>query len=300
MQGRSRRGRRQAVILLLCAALATLGAPAAFVDKGSQTTPSQLANAEFAALVQDLRTLINQLRELAKAGKWEERQPLFQQIDATITGYILKQMNTSPQSAAILEKQLNEAMAQSVVGLTLEEIKKGNPDFRPFAFALEGPGQNKEYYAVGYAIGFGNVYSSVIRCFARRGTRFESVAKVDPDFFENRVLKAITLKPARARELRFLAFGGYIGSPQGLLKAVLYRFDGRKLEALWQKDRVPNGEIALHDSLIVLTWYDNIPGMPLVYTCEVYKQVKSGLKLRKAQQTPWRRGQPWPPPCPLP
>jgi hypothetical protein len=246
-------------MLLLCAALATPGVPAVFVDEGNQT-PSQLTNAEFAAFVQDLSTLINQLRELAKAGKWEERQPIFQQIDATITGYILKQLNNSTHSAAILEKQLNEAMAQSIVGLTLEEIKKGNPDFRPFAFALEGPGKGRDYYAVGYAIGFGNVYSSIIRCFARRGTTFESVARVDPDLFENRILKPINLKPARTRELRFLAFGGYIGSPQGMLKVVLYRLTVANWGPYGREGPRPNGEVTIRDDRVLLavrqqTWH---------------------------------------------
>lgn len=258
---------------------------------GPETAPAQVSAAELSAFTQELGTLVEQLKNLPRApGGWspENKQPVVEKIDASITGYILQRLNSSRRPPAeTLAQELNEALTRSIVGASPEEIKKSNPSFRPFAFALENPDE-PQLYAVGYAIGFGHAYDCVVRAFVRRSGRYVMMARAETDF-GNRILEAVRLKSFQPAELRFLVYGSWLGSPQGLLKVVLYRFDGNALQALWEKDRLIRGEVSLQNGQVLLYyWPEQDPRKPPLYHREIYQQTPEGLKLEKVESGPVR------------
>lgn len=244
---------------------------AAGLSVGTQLPPLE---SELKPLFSELKTRREGSQSLAN------REAQLRRIDESIAKYVLGRLPQRPSSSA-LQDELSEALAESVNGVSLDTARRtGSPDY---AFVLQDPGVPPSLYAAGYAIGYGNTYSYVVRAFARHNGSYRSVAKGSADL-DSAIARARRLKSFGRHELRFLVWGLHIGSPQGLTTIVLYRFDGRSLQVLWQEDSVPAAELSFRDDDVVIHSFLRVAGKsPWPSTRRYFRQVPQGLKLLKVE-----------------
>ncbi len=257
--------------------------------RGTEQTPAeeQLFGPEFLRVTEHLRTLFDELRALPKKEGWTpaDSEPLIGEIDRTITAYVLNRLNSSPTPAAeTLGRELNEAMIQVYYGDLRERL--GKYAERSFAFACQARGEWPGLYVVGFSIRYGHDATSVIRAIVKEKFRYQAVTEAGAAFSDRR-MNGLCLRPFGGQEVRFLAYGNTIGNPMAPLKVVLFQFDAKSLQVLWQSVDLARGEVSLRDDRVIIKYWHDPYGKR---TCrqETYEQVPEGLRLEKEEDRPFR------------
>lgn len=256
--------------------------------RGTEQTPAeeQLFGPEFLRVTEHLRTLFDELRALPKMEGWTpaDSEPLIGEIDRTITAYVLNRLNSSPTpTSETLGRQLNEVLVRAILGIPLKKLGK---HAKSLAFACQEMGEQPSLYVVGFTIGYGHTTTNVIRAFVKEEIRYQAVAQTG-EAFANRRLDGLCLRPFGEQEVRFLAYGNRIGNPMAPLKVVLFQFDAKSLQVLWQSVDLARGEVSLRDDRVIIKYWHDPYGKR---TCrqETYEQVPEGLRLEKEEDRPFR------------
>lgn len=273
---------RKPLTLLSALALAFLGVvPLLHASQG--VVEALQYDAAFSTLVQELGTHINHLRELAKSHRWtlEQQKGSFHQMNEIFTPYVLRKLNSSPTATTkALQSHLNEALVRCISGKSSEEIRKyANPG--TFVFVVRQPVDRPKFYIVGLSLMVMHKSTNFIHAFAERGGKYVAVAEAGAEL-ENRNLNGLPLKFFAENEMRFLAFGSVIGNPGAPLRVILYKFDGRNLQTLWQKDDLNRGEVSLQNGTVILKYLDHerySKRTPPYFVVEKYRQTEAGLEL---------------------
>lgn len=220
------------------------------------------------------------------------RRPFVKQIEAIISNFVFTRLNSSPRpSVKSLQYEVNDAITKaqmkSIYAQLYDENTKRN-SHTEFGFVLADDKNPSDFIVTGFAIGWGNVFDFVVHGFRLRQGKFERVAQIGPEYFQNRILQAHALSSPNSREFRFLTFGTMIGSPHGFLQVALFRFDGRRFERLWQREHLSRGEVKFEAENIIIQWLDDRIGKKPILIREIYKQEPKGLRLERLQKEPFR------------
>jgi hypothetical protein len=212
-------------------------------------------------------------------------------VDAALTNYMaarLGELQPSERSSIIqkeIERALKGAVWESVYGLSGESIDENGKSSRPpFTHVACGAGSEADLCMAVFAIGYGNVFSVSIHGFTKAADTYSSVGASGSEL-NGSIPQAKILPSVHSGEIRFLAWGLHIGSPEGLSTVVLYRFDGKRLQQLWRKDSVPAAEISFRDNQIVVYSYHRMAGKTRWPSRrEYYRQVPKGLELVRVER----------------
>jgi hypothetical protein len=253
------------------------------------TEPAQ-ASSDRTALQGHISEFYKGLLAARRSRQWtpEEDRSRVGKIEDAVTAYLLNRVNGSPRpSCTDLEYEINDAMSQGIAGMSWKELTRGNPSV-PSARVLQDAGTPPTIYVAAFQSEGSNRPYNAIRAFAEREGSLQLVASAGAEF-KDRTLNVIKLRSFGAKELRFLVYGIYIGSPEGLTKLTVYKFDGTKLETLWNQDSVWHAEVSFSDDQIVVYSYNEGVGPkrfgpePWPSTRTYYAQTPEGLQVVKVE-----------------
>jgi len=148
----------------------------------------------------------------------------------------------------------------------LEDLRRslgfrGEPDPN-VASVLCLPHNSGTYYVVAYALTAAATYSrSWLGVFGPSGTGRASqlLASVD-NTLPDKTAGLARLPDGKSGEVRFLAYGVNWGDPHGRLTVIAYRLVARKLEAMWSRTDLPEGQVTVEDGKIGLSFLSSALG----------------------------------------
>jgi hypothetical protein len=244
-----------------------------------------------AQLTGRLRALFGRLKSLPST-KWAGTAPAIKgQIDATLTAYVAALLARRPEpSPQRIQRDLDRGIAtatwEAVFGLS---PKAADADFgsnpRRLAFVVRGSGSASDFYAAGFSVGYGNVFSTRVHAFAPQAGKYRSVGPVSK--LDGAVSGALRLRSFAPHELRVMVWCLHIGSPEALTSVALYKFDGKALQTVWLRQDVPGAKVALRGRLVVIESHWPVlhrSGATFHYEQKFYRQVPAGLKLVKTER----------------
>jgi hypothetical protein len=217
-----------------------------------------------------------------------ERAPAIRgRVDAALTAYVTGRLEESPRPAAPdIQDNLNRAIAtatwESVFGLSRADVAaalRSNPP-QPLAFVVEGSGPASDLYAVAFAIGFGNQFSTRVHGVGPKGEEYRAVNPTGTPV-EGAVSDMVSLKPFASHELRFLLRCLHVGSPEALTTVAVYKFDGTAVQRLWMEQNLPAAKVTVEDGLVVIESHSHAftkGGTVFNYERTSYHQTATGLQ----------------------
>jgi hypothetical protein len=287
---------RHSLEISLCIAVVMgLGPIRAFAwkDSGAESdlqAPGGGAKLSLATLSAELGAAFSEWKGLPSSEIVGKVPAIRTRIDAELTAYVTSRLGESPRPTGLsIEGDLNKVLAtatwQSVFGMSPEQVREAldSNAAMPLAHVLEGSGAASGLFAAAFAIGFGNLYSTRVHAFGRRGEHYRGFdPAVGP--LDGAVSGIIALRPFAAKELRFLVWSLHIGSPEALTTVALYRFDGSALQSLWTAQNVPAAKVTLAEGLVVIESHSGSftkEGTLFRYERRLYEQTTGGLKEKR-------------------
>lgn len=240
--------------------------------------------AEMDGLTIRLKTLFKQWKALPSAESTKSDQ-IKKEVDQALSSYLAKRLNTAPiPSASELQGELDGALRSaiwdSVFGLSPEAVSTTTNSSLPrFTLVLRGAGPTSNLYVAGFAVGYGNVFSVFLHGFAVFQGRYSPISTAGSEL-NSSIPEAVRLRPFAVHELRVLAWGLHIGSPEGLTSIVLYSFDGQQLRVLWNLPAVPHGKVSVINDQVVVESEKIVSQKEGLWEHERrdFRQVPEGLK----------------------
>lgn len=248
---------------------------------------SLCAQTELQQARQMLQELYQQVREAAEARLREGRQPEYTwqdynrrllQIQGLINQGIVSALNQQPRpSGGELERELRYVLGAGIPAETKASA---------FSFHMA----SHELYVVAYALGIGATSTrSWIGVFGPPGlgNAYALLASVENSLPD----KTIALQPLYhppEQGLTFLAYGFNWGDAHNRLTVIGYSFDGEKLESVWSKPDLPQGQISVEGKRISLVFLSSAlgPGYDVREITEIYRVTSSGMRLERRSERP--------------
>jgi hypothetical protein len=234
---------------------------------------------------QMIQQLENERLEAAKAGATSKFTATYiderlAAIGASVNQGLLSELNApSRPSCEALEGELRAALGY------------GSVEDPHVASVTCMPSKGRVYYVVAYALTFGVAYSrSWIGIFAPSvGDGQYQTAASAADSLPS---KTVALKPLPivvGGKLSFLAYGINWSDAHNRLSVIAYSLSKGRLEPIWSRADLPEGDIKLEGTKIKLTLLSSPlgPGYESVHEIsEVYEVSGSGIRLEKRLESP--------------
>jgi hypothetical protein len=273
-----------------CLACSVYGSQGVLSSAGSSvSSPStpEYPLAESNDLTSQLKVLFAQWKAIPGV-EWSAKSgPIRNQVDAALSMYVARRLNDSPRPSALeLQQEVNtalvEAVWESVFGLSPAAVGSTHPTF---AWVVQGGGSASDLYVASFAVGYGNVFSVSLHGFASLDGKYAPAGAAGHEL-DSSTPQVIRLQSFSPHELRILAWGLHIGSPEGLTSLALYSFDGHELRVLWNEDGVPQAKVRLLNNRLMIETEraSSLKNETWEHEQALYEQVPSGLKLLKTKR----------------
>lgn len=201
-------------------------------------------------------------------------------IAAEVNIGLLSSLNAQPPPACgDVEEELRSALGYG-----------GRPDPR-VAGVVCTRWNGSVYFVIGYELAGAITYSrSWIGVFApsASGGRYQLLAAAE-NSLPSRTLALLPLPLPIKGKLSFLAYGTNWGDPHNRLTVIAYSLRESKLEPIWSRSDLSQGELKIEGGRIKLTFLSSPlgPGYKSVHEiAEAYEVTSSGIKLREHSEGP--------------
>ena len=274
-----------------CPSLAAKPAPSWVGAKTSVAVPDHSAASMEGELTTRLKGLFQRWKAVPSSQWAAKSVPIRGEVDSAVSEYTARRLsNPERPSAPNLQQEINDALAaaiwESIFGMSAGDLGAALGHNPPrFGFVLQGAGSASDLYVTGFGFGYGNTYSASIHGFTESHGRYAVVGTAGAEL-DGSLPQGIVLRPFEAHELRFLAWGLHIGSPEGLTSVVLYAFDGQRLRVLWRQSSLPRAEVSIVDGQVVIESEYLVSAGKGAWERQrdVYRQVPQGLRLSKTKR----------------
>ncbi|MGA2629123.1 MAG: hypothetical protein ABSG54_02820 [Terriglobia bacterium] len=240
-------------------------------------TPLSFAGSE----LERARQMLQQLeRDRSEAGKThrqftaDEIEQRLIRIQRVVNQGILSLLNqTSPPARGQLEKSL----------WRMQGIPEGSTG-PGLASVLSNETSGRRVFVVAYTlVGAIAMSRSWIGVFGsdESGGPFEVLASAD-NTLPNKTVAVELLGTPRRKGLVLLAYGVNWGDAHNRLTVIAYSFSGRRLEPIWSRADLPQGEVKTEDDKIKLTFLSSPlgPGHKSVHSVtQIYRHTPAGIRL---------------------
>jgi hypothetical protein len=121
--------------------------------------------------------------------------------------------------------------------------------------AFEKPFGTGELVGVGYSLGWDQFNrTSVVALFQINGETAQQVAVTHFAPYVDLQFQLFNPPPSAADQVWFMAYGTRLGKSHPRLSAVLYAYDGKRLQSLWQKTDLYDGRIAFAGDRVTVSY----------------------------------------------
>jgi hypothetical protein len=119
--------------------------------------------------------------------------------------------------------------------------------------SFSSPWKNAELIGAGYTLGWSDIWRvNTLVIYENRNGRSREVATTN--FVPRTDQHYAVMPPSAAGDFRFLVYGFELGKSHPRLTAVLYSFDGTKLEQQWKTEGLFDGKITVNGDMIVIRY----------------------------------------------
>ena len=203
-------------------------------------------------------TLADQVTSLAKqlyGVPFDESQPLTDQIQKLVLDHMGDWLAAHPPSPQSLQPAADPPYDVQVRRELESVFASLHYPIYALAAAFVRPWGKGELLGVGYTLGWSDYdRANVVALFEASGAGVEpsAITHFVPDTDLHYAFFAAP--PAAAGQFWFLVYGTRLGKSHPRLSAVLYGFDGKALNALWQTRDAYDGQISVAGERVVINY----------------------------------------------
>lgn len=163
------------------------------------------------------------------------------------------------------------------------------------ASAFKAPWEGMDLIGAGYTLGWSNIWRvNVLVIYENKNGHSCEVAMTH--FVPRTDLHFAILPPSSTGAFRFLAYGWRLGMSSPRLTAILYSFDGKKLESQWKTEDLFAGKLTVNSKTLVIRYLklseyirDTQQGHYPPRHVVTYKITPTGLQLESEQEVPYKQ-----------
>ncbi len=160
--------------------------------------------------------------------------------------------------------------------------------------AFRAPWKNREMIGVGYTLGWSDIWRvNVLTLYENQNGQTREVATTP--FVPRTDLHYAILPPSAAGDFRFLVYGWRLGMSHPRLSAVLYTFDGKKLQSQWKTEDRFDGKLTVNNNELVLRYLNENEYIRATQQGHLpprheatYKITPQGLQLESEHDVPYQ------------
>lgn len=229
--------------------------------------------------------LAAQIRTLGKqlyGQEVDDAKPVTDKIQKLVVGHLNTWIaNRSPDIVEV-RHELEEAFSE------LEYPAVGTPAI------FIAPWKNVELIGAGYTLGWSDIWRvNVLVIYENQNGRTREVTTTH--FVPRTDLHYVILPPSASGDFRFLAYGWKLGMSHPRLTAVLYNFDGKKLQSEWNIEDLFDGKLTVSNNQLVIRYLNEseyvretqLGHLPPRHE-RIYEITPQGLKLETERDVPYR------------
>jgi len=171
----------------------------------------------------------------------EDAEPITNEIQKLVEGHLNTWIAHRSPNIIQVRHELEQVFSK------LQYPAVGTPS------AFRAPWKGTELIGAGYTLGWSDIWRvSVVLLYENRNGQTQEIATAQ--FVPRADLHYAILPPSGAGDFRFLAYGWKLGMSHPRLTALLYSFDGSKLQSLWKAEDLFDGKLTVSHNELVLRY----------------------------------------------